>query len=156
MDLLIIFGAKYLIIISVLVTMSVVWIVPQKDRVRFTILLVLSLPIAYILAKIGGHFYMNDRPFVVGNFTPLVEHGADNGFPSDHTLLASSLAAVVTLIRPRIGVLLWLCAIVIGACRVLAGVHHVVDIIGAMIIAAVAVYATFALLQMRLPRALRT
>ena len=155
MDTLIIFGAKYLIVLSILVAMSVVWIVPQKDRVRFTMLLVLSLPIAYILAKIGGHLYMNDRPFVVGHFTPLVEHGVDNGFPSDHTLLASALAAVVTVIRPRIGAILWIFAIVIGVCRVLAGVHHAIDIIGAMVIAVVAVYATYKLLHIRLPRALR-
>jgi undecaprenyl-diphosphatase len=155
MDPLIIFGAKYLIVASVLITLTLVGVVPHKERVRFVMLLIISLPIAYILAKIAGHIYWNDRPFVVGNFTPLVEHGVDNGFPSDHTLLASSLAAVVTIVRPRIGALLWVFAAIIGISRVLAGVHHALDIIGAMVIAAAAVYTTYTLLKMRLPRALR-
>ena len=155
MDTLIIFGAKYLIVISALAALTVVWSVPQKDRVRFTLLTVISLPLAYVLAKICAHFYFDPRPFVVGNFTPLVPHGPDNGFPSDHTLLASALAAVVTIIRPRVGAVLWIFAILIGICRVLAGVHHTIDIVGAMLVSIVAVYATSALLKMRLPRALR-
>lgn len=155
MDLLIVFGAKYLIIIPALVTLTILWMLPARERVRFTTLVVISLPIAYIFAKIAGHIYFNPRPFVVGNFLPLVEHGPDNGFPSDHTLLSSALAAVVTVVRPRIGAVLWAFALIIGICRVLAGVHHGVDIVGAILIAIAAVYATHALLRMRLPRALR-
>lgn len=155
MDALIIFGAKYLIILPALVTLWVLWMVPQKDRVRFTILAILSLPLAYVVAKIGNHLYLNERPFVVGNFTPLVPHGADNGFPSDHTLLAAALATIVTFIRPRIGITLWIVAIIIGLCRVLAGVHHPLDVIGAMLIAIAAVYAVFILLHTRLPRIMR-
>lgn len=151
MDPLIIFGAKYLVVISALITLTLIGVIPHRERVRFVILLIISLPIAYVLAKIGGHIYWNDRPFVVGNFTPLVEHGVDNGFPSDHTLLASSLAAVVTLVRPKIGALLWLFAIIIGISRVLAGVHHALDVVGAMAIAVVAVYTTYTLLKVRLP-----
>ncbi len=155
MDLIIIFGAKQLIILSALVTLSVLWILPSRDRVRFTILLIIALPLAYVLAKIAGHLYFNPRPFVVGNFEPLVQHGVDNGFPSDHTLLSSALAAAVTTIRPRIGAVLWITAIVIGTCRVLAGVHHALDIIGAIVIAALAVHTTHLLLRTRLPRFLR-
>ncbi len=155
MDTLIIFGAKYLIILPALAVLTIVFILPSRERVRFTILLVISLPLALVLAKIAGHLYFNPRPFVVGNFTPLVQHGADNGFPSDHTLLASALAAAVTVIRPRLGAILWLLALVVGMCRVLAGVHHVIDIIGAIVVAAVAVHSTHLLLRARLPRFLR-
>ncbi len=155
MDPLIIFGAKYLIIVSAVITLWIISMLPSRERVRFTILLMISLPLAYVLAKIAGHFYINPRPFVVGHFIPLVQHGADNGFPSDHTLLAASLAAAVTLIRPRVGIALWIIAIVVGICRVLAGVHHGIDIIGSIVIASLAVYATHRLLSSRLPRFLR-
>jgi undecaprenyl-diphosphatase len=150
MDLLIIFGAKYLVIIPALVVLTVLYMLPAHDRVRFTMLALLSLPLAYVLAKVAGHIYFNPRPFVVGNFTPLVQHGVDNGFPSDHTLLASSLAALMTVIRPRIGAILWVIAIVVGISRVLAGVHHTLDIVGAMVIAVIAVYTAFSLLRLRL------
>lgn len=151
MDPLIIFGAKYLIVISALAALWVVWRLPRKEQIRFTILAVISLPLALILAKVAGQFYVNERPFVVGNFVPLVPHGADNGFPSDHTLLSSALAMLVLLYRTRVGIMLWVIAAIVGLSRVAAGVHHFIDVLGAAAIAVLAVYGTHRLLQMRLP-----
>ena len=48
-----------------------------------------------VIALILGHLYYNPRPFVVGNFTPLISHSVDNGFPSDHVLLASAIASIL-------------------------------------------------------------
>ena len=152
MDPLIIFGATYLISVSALAALWVMWDLPHPDRMRFLILVLISLPLAYILAKTSSLLFYNDRPFVVGNFVPLVPHSADNGFPSDHTLLAASIAAVVILFRRNIGIILWVIVFIIGASRVFAGVHHVIDIAGAIAIAAIAVYATHYILQSRYSR----
>ena len=48
--------------------------------------------IALALARIGGHFYYDTRPFVRDHVKPLFPHAPDNGFPSDHALLTSFLA----------------------------------------------------------------
>lgn len=92
------------------------------------------------MAKIAGHFYTDTRPFVSGNFTPLIPHAADNGFPSDHMLLASALAAVVMCYRKRLGYALWAVAIIIGISRVYVGVHHPIDIVGSALIALLAAF----------------
>ena len=141
MDTLIIFGAKYLYLISIAV--AAVYFVRESGgkRKRIFIFACFALPIIYIVAKITGIFYYDARPFVVGNFIPLIPHAPDNGFPSDHTLLTSALAAIVTRFNRRTGAVLWLVALLVGASRVAAGIHHPIDIIGAMAISLAVVVA---------------
>src|SRR6185312_13600685 len=106
MNTIIIHCAKYLIIVPIIAVL--VWFVrlPKHERKQAFFLALITLPLAYILAKIAGHFYYDPRPFVVGNFTPLVAHAADNGFPSDHTLLAGALAASVMCFNKRFSIVL--------------------------------------------------
>lgn len=113
------------------------------------ILGIVALPLAYILAKCASYLYFDPRPFVVGNFVPLVPHAPDNGFPSDHTLFAAALAALATRFSWKYGLALWVLAVLVGVSRVAAGVHHTVDVIGAIVIAAVAVVLVAYLLQKR-------
>jgi undecaprenyl-diphosphatase len=81
-----------------------------------------------------SRFYFDPRPFVQGNFTPLLPHAADNGFPSDHTLLAAAIAFATFHFNKKLGLFLLLLAILVGVARILAGVHHVADIAGSIII----------------------
>ena len=139
MNTIIILGAKYLIILPILVVL--VWFVrlPKHEKKQAFFFGLITLPLAYILAKIAGHFYFDARPFIVGNFTPLISHAADNGFPSDHTLLAGALAATTMCFKNRcLSTTLWIIAILIGIARVYAGIHHPIDIIGSLVIAALA------------------
>ena len=130
-----IFGAKYAIILSFIVGGVYFFQSSREEQKRFALFAAIALPLMYITAKIGGHLYDNPRPFVVGHFTPLIAHDPDNGFPSDHTLLASGIAAAVFLFRRRIGLILWVIALVVAVSRVLVGVHHPIDVIGSMVIA---------------------
>ena len=144
--LLIVFGAKYLIIVPLLVTLYVLYRQQSRRRRELVLTAVIALPLTYVVARITGYFYFDPLPFVVGNFTPLIPHVADNGFPSDHALLATSLAALVSRFDMRWGVVLWFCAIAIGVSRVLAGVHHTIDVLGGMLIASVVVIAVHTLI----------
>jgi undecaprenyl-diphosphatase len=139
MNVLIIFAAKYLIALPVLVLLAYVIFSRGKALRQLLWLSALSLPVAYALGRLAGLLYNDPRPFVVGHFTPLVAHAADNGFPSDHALFAATLAMIVLYADMRSGVALWIVAILIGATRVLAGVHHTTDIVASMLIAIVAV-----------------
>ena len=56
---------------------------------------VISLPLTYVLGVIARSLYFNPRPFMVSGVEPLISHAADNGFPSDHTLLLASIASLV-------------------------------------------------------------
>lgn len=137
----IILCAKYLVAVPVLALLAYFSLSARRQKHRLLWLTVISFPLAYLIARILGHLFYSARPFVVGNFVPLIAHAADNGFPSDHTLIAATIAMVVLYFDRRWGIALWIIAALIGASRVLAGVHHIVDIIGAMIIAVAAVIA---------------
>ena len=75
--------------------------------------------------------------FLFGHFTPLVAHGFDNGFPSDHALLSVAVACIVWRYNHVLGIVLFNFALVVGLSRVYIGVHHLFDIFGAVVIAIV-------------------
>lgn len=105
-----------------------------------------SLLLAYLLALFVCHFYFDPRPFVVNNFTPLIPHAPDNGFPSDHALLVASIAIIGTYINRKLGIVLWILAVLVGIGRVYVGVHHAIDVVGSFLIAILAtsvVYFTY-------------
>lgn len=130
----IIFCAKYLYIAAILGFVISFFLLPKNTRKSFILLTIFSLPCVFLVSRLAGHFYLDPRPFVAGHFTPLVAHSPDNGFPSDHALLTGSLAAISFFFNKKTGAALWLIVLIVGAARVLAGVHHWVDILGAMLI----------------------
>lgn len=134
MNILIIFGAKYLYLVSILIVGYYFFKQPKVTKKRIIILGIISLPIAYTVAKIAGLFYYDTRPFAVFDFTPLISHSDDNGFPSDHTLFLSAVASLIYHFNKKIGILLWVIALMVGFARVFAGVHHLVDIFGSVAI----------------------
>jgi undecaprenyl-diphosphatase len=123
----------------------------QKGNLELAIFGLLSLIFGLVLVKIAGALISDPRPFVVHHFTPLIAHAPDNGFPSDHTTLAMVLALVVLQVSRTWGVVLVIAALTLGAARVAAGVHSPIDILGAVVVAAVAV----ALARLDTPWALR-
>jgi undecaprenyl-diphosphatase len=134
MNLLVIFFAKYFIYLILLTLITSFFFMPTQAKKKIFLLALISLPLSFIVARIASHYYYNIRPFVIGNFVPLISHAADNGFPSDHTLLLATLAAVFFPFAKRASFILWLSAIVVGLARVAAGVHHAFDITGSIAI----------------------
>ncbi len=145
MNTLIIFGAKYLVYLLILIAIFYIFNQDRKKQREIVILALIVLPLSYVIAKLASLLYYDPRPFVTGppagGFVPLVAHVADNGFPSDHTLLASAVAVVIFSFNKKIGIALFVLALIVGISRVLAGVHHTIDILGSMAIAVVVFYA---------------
>ncbi len=94
--------------------------------------------VAYLLSKIGAGLIASPRPFKVTGQAPLIASAIDNGFPSDHTLLVATLAAVVCVFNWRVGLGFWLLAALIGLARIYVGVHHYIDVIGSLLIVGLA------------------
>ena len=138
MDALIIFCAKYLIVVSVII--AVVYVAVAPKRQRFTLFLIASVVSSWVVGKLLGFVWYDPLPFVVDHTKPLFDHVADNGFPSDHMLIATALATAVFFYNRRLGVLLGILALLIGISRVLAGVHHIVDVVAAALVAIGVVY----------------
>src|ERR1700704_4461652 len=121
--------AKYWIVIPV-VASAIVWLRLSGARKKeYVLMIVFGAMITVLLAKVGSKLFDNPRPFVVGHFKPYFAHGADNGFPSDHTLLASLLAFTMLWFSKKVGVVLCAVALLIGLARIAAGVHHLIDIV---------------------------
>lgn len=131
----VIYIAKYFIILSVLSALFGWLKLDMEDKKRFVIAAVVGAIVAIALAKVGSMLFNNPRPFIVGHFTPYFAHGNDNGFPSDHTLFTGLVAAVVWWYNRKLGYVLFAVALAVGLARVTAGVHHLIDIAGALVFA---------------------
>lgn len=144
-----IFSAKYLFVLPIVILAVYFFMRPRREWKLLAIFAVSSAALAYALAKLGGLVYYDPRPFVVGGFTPLIAHAADNGFPSDHALLVSAIAMIGTLWNGKLGAALWILAAIVAAARVYVGVHHVADVIGAAAMAVAATCVVYALMRRR-------
>lgn len=137
MDALIVFCAKYLYLICIALFFVALWKLDAKKRIDAILLSVFSFPFALLVGKILNHLIQDPRPFVVEHVTPLVAHAPDNGFPSDHTLLTMTIAAIIFAYNKKFGSILFILALLVGVSRVLAKIHHPLDIIGSTLIAIV-------------------
>ena len=149
-DTLAIFGANYLYI--VLLAVALVWYLtrPLEEKLEMIAWGVVALPTMYILLLIAGLVYQDPRPFVVGHFTPLIPHSADNGFPSDHTILCSATSSIVFFYSERMSALLWSMTALVGASRVWTGLHHTTDIVASIVIASAVSFAAWTFVVPRL------
>lgn len=156
---LIIFDAKYLFILAPLLTLAYLFFQPRNRQKEIIVFLLITLPLILVVGRICGLLYSNPRPFVAEHFTPLIAHGIDNGFPSDHTLFTAALAACILIFERRLGIALGIICVLVGTARVLAGVHHSVDIVGSIIIASLVTilshYYIFPFVRRNFPRLLK-
>ena len=146
MDMFIVFCAKYLIIVIGLLALGYWLTLPRKQKTEVLVMGIITGIVALILAKAGGALFTDPRPFVSDHITPLFPYTADNGFPSDHTLLGMTVTMALLSVSRRWALNVFVLTIVVGASRVLAGVHHPIDIVGSILFGAlggvVAIYAS--------------
>ncbi len=140
MDVLIVMGAKYLFVAAPLLVVFVMAVLPPSRRPLLT-RGVMALALAIALAKGGGTLYNEPRPFVVRHVAPLIPHEADNGFPSDHTLLCAACAFLILPFSRPLGMAAAGVALLVGAARIAALIHSPLDILASFVFAAIAVYA---------------
>lgn len=136
MDMFIVFCAKYLIIVVGLFALSYWLTLPRKQKTEVLIMGAITGIVAFILAKIGSAMFVDPRPFVSDGVTPLFAYTADNGFPSDHTLVGMVITMALLSVSRKWAVNLFVLTIIIGASRVFAGVHHPIDIVGGILFGA--------------------
>jgi undecaprenyl-diphosphatase len=138
MDSLIIFCAKYLFLAAILI-LGLLWLKAGKlKKIEITIAAITAGIIAYGLMKFAGGLYYDTRPFVAQHIKPLVSHGADNGFPSEHTVFTMTLSSVIYYYNKRLGVVAFVVTLIVGISRILAHVHSPIDIAGGVAIGAAA------------------
>ena len=117
------------------------------QRLRTLVLASIALPLVFVASRTASLLFENPRPFLEYDFVPLIAHVADNGFPSDHALLVFAVASIVFAFNKQVGIGLFVLAVLVGTGRVLVGVHHVIDIVGSFVIAAMVTYIVEAVMQ---------
>src|SRR5450631_3400209 len=145
--------AQYLLYL-ILLAAAVIWLfLPRQDKVALAVRGIVSLVVMVVLIKLAAAIHTDPRPFIVDpSIKPLFAHPGDNGFPSDHTALAATVALVVMIYRRWLGAVLLAASIVLGAARVAAQVHHGQDIVAGLVIAALAVGIAHVTWRWALPR----
>ncbi|MGH2443325.1 MAG: phosphatase PAP2 family protein [Chloroflexota bacterium] len=140
-----IFAAKYLVFIDlVLAAILVLMLLYQRSRpawLTWGVAAVIMAVLSFVFAKIGAAAYNDPRPFTScahPSFCRLIAHAADNGFPSDHALLAAAIVAAILFLAPRYSLPFVILAILIDWARVGSGIHHVADVVGSSLFVAVA------------------
>ena len=144
------FLANYLIFAVGLLAVLVAY--KTKSRREFILAVALAGILALDLSLIAGALYYNPRPFASQGIEPLVQHVADNGFPSQHTLMAMALTAVIYFYRRRLAAAAFVLTLLVGAGRAWAHVHSWVDILGGLALGAIAGYAGVILAKLILSR----
>lgn len=134
----IIFTAKYLFLAVVLI-LGFVWLKAGKTKkIELVAATILAGILAYGLMKFASWLYYDPRPFVAQHIKPLVSHGADNGFPSEHTVFTMMVSSVIYLYNKRLGFIALAITLIVGTSRVLAHVHSPIDIVAGVAIGATA------------------
>ncbi len=134
----------------VIVLLAAAWLVVALRR-RCTLTLATAARImalaelALLLAKVSTHVISDPRPYLVDHVAPLTPLSRDNGFPSDHTLLAAVLAASLWWIDRRLIVAFAVGAVLVMLGRLGVGAHHTLDVLGSVAITLMAAFIVHAL-----------
>lgn len=125
-------------LLFVLVALMAVQGVLNLSRLTWTVAarVVVSLAVATLLTLLLNHVVTDVRPYVAEHYVPLAHVANDNGFPSDHTLIAALLVCWTWWIDRR-----WLGIFIVGLLAVLVGrlgvgAHHTLDVLGSLVFAA--------------------
>ncbi len=86
--------------------------------------------LALFITQVTKYLFFVPRPFVLFGTSPLLSNVHDASFPSGHTSTSFGLSFSLYPRRPRLVFVSLLFSVLIGAARVTAGVHYLIDILG--------------------------
>ena len=119
---------------------GVIWFVARPEGPQRSKLAALSAAVSAALALLLnvalGQLWFHNRPFVDHPRATLllVQHGADNSFPSDHASVAFAVAFAVLMFHRRFGLILMVVAAAVAIDRIFVGVHYPVDVTASLFV----------------------
>lgn len=145
--------AKYAIVIPAVSVVWMLWKLKKPQKLEFVFLLALSAVITAVLVKIATTIHQDPRPFTYPGVTPYFSSSTDNGFPSDHTTFSAVIGFAVLYFNRKLSLVLLALALLIGLCRVIGKVHHLQDIAGGFMVAALSYALVWGILRLYHSRA---
>lgn len=142
MDILVKVLADGLVVPLVLIAVvSLVWLVPNRDKFRVYSRMLLAGLTAYFVAKLMALAWQpsSQRPFEVLGVDAGASYLNNPGFPSDHALFVWVIVWAVWYgtRRPKLAAALGVLAVLVGIGRVLALVHTPLDVLGGVVAASI-------------------
>ncbi len=122
----VIFLNTYGVLLLFVVVLTYLWFVEKKKKEVLRIIFASIL--AGTVALIAKELFALPRPYLINGNQPLAGHFTTSSFPSLHTALAFALATTIALHQKKMGLLLFLVALLIGIGRMLANVHYLIDV----------------------------
>jgi len=126
-------AARYLVF-AMAAVVAICWVIGRGRQRAANQVMVVGAVVAALLglatASLIQHFYVHPRPFVDRqDVILLINHGADPSLPSEHAVVAFSLASAVLWSRRLLmGLGLLLAAVALGFARIYTGLHYPADI----------------------------
>lgn len=153
LDTAVIFCAEYLIFwMALALIMYVAWRWKRDPASRSCLALAAAAAFVsrIIIAEPLRITIARSRPYeVVSGAYQLIDHAAGKSFPSGHATIAFALAAAVFAYNRRAGAVFFVAAVVVGAARIMAGIHWPSDIAGGAVVGIGTAWAIRRLAQKR-------
>jgi len=125
--------ARYLLL-AIAAAVGIHWVIGRRRERATNQAMVVGAVVAALLGlaatSLIQHFYVHPRPFVDRqDVVLLINHGSDPSLPSEHAVIAFTLAgAVLWSRRLLLGSGLLLAAVALGLARIYTGLHYPADI----------------------------
>jgi len=144
-DWIVIFGARYLIVIMVASLLKYVFIYRDKAERAVNLRLVwnafLSVGMSLLFNYLLSFFIQRSRPFDIGLGENIYGSVFTNGsFPSEHATIAFAIAMAVFMVYKKFGTALLIMAALVGVSRVYVGIHYPLDILGGAFVGIIMAY----------------
>jgi len=114
----------------------------KKREVKNLVSVVLSVFFSRIvITEVIRFFYPVSRPFVDNHVYSLINHAATSSFPSGHAAFFFAMAMAVYFFNKKWSAVFFAGAILMGASRVIVGVHWPADILAGAVVGIISAWA---------------
>ena len=126
-------GGPYILML----TLVVCWLLVRGQRRLALLEATEASLLGLLINQVVGLVIYHPRPYMIGLCNPLIAHGPENSFPSDHVtlILAVSLSLLLRRGWRGVGLALLATAVATGWGRIYAGIHFPLDMVGSLLVA---------------------
>lgn len=122
----------YLLLISLIMA----WFLGRYSTKALVLKAILTTATALTFGYLISVIYPHPRPFVIEVGQTLISHAATASFPSNHMLIFSSIALSYLFAKQiKLGLALFVLALMVAWARIYVGVHFPFDMLGAIVVA---------------------